>query len=232
MISEISRLQEEQCTAARATALHGVFLSTNVSNLRSTSAALRQWSVFAFVRAWTPVLEEARRLYATEREVGHLSKQVVSSARELKEERNAHQQTLSRLKSERRSAVALRQEKEGHAQREQKLTAELEKARRMEEAAKGASASLKRELNEVRHAYASTYEERQPPPLLKSQLQPPPPIAIQRRVAMQRDVALQEVGDLAHELESLQVALTSRARSPRRFDQSSDARSNSAAGFR
>ena len=65
-------------------------------------------------------------------------------------------------------------------------------------------AALKREMAELRHAYSSSRDaQRQGAAAWEAQHE------AAQRVAQERDVALQEVGSLAHELESLQAALSS-----------------------
>lgn len=113
-----------------------------------------------------------------------------------------------RLKTERRSVVSTRQEKEELLQKEARLSSELEGARRREEAHRSQIASLQREVTELRQAFSSSRQQAQ-----QQQTQAHFAWETQQdmvqRVAQERDLALQEVGALAEELESLQVVLSS-----------------------
>lgn len=109
-----------------------------------------------------------------------------------------------RLKTERRAAATARQDKEEHLQKETRLVSDLEASKRREDAHRKQTAALKREITELRQAFSHSREhEEHDSAVWQSQQQ------IAQRVAFQRDAALQEVGALAQELESLQVSLTS-----------------------
>jgi len=207
--SELEQLQHHRREFTRCEALRRAILLSDARDLHFVGRSIRRWYIAALVSGWAPAVDEAKRLNGADREASKLSKQVSTLSRELKEERTAHQQTLSRLKSERRSIATTKQEKEEHLQKEARLAADLEASRRREDAHRGQTAALKREVAELRQALSAS---RQQPPLVDDREAQQD---MAHRVAHQRDVALQEVGVLAKELETLQVSLASPAlRSP------------------
>jgi len=119
---------------------------------------------------------------------------------ELREQTAAHQATAQRLKAEKRQATQIRQEKEGAGQALAQAKEAADEAKRREEAAKAALVAAKRDLAEIRRAYAVLKEERDHAEMQRSSQQ-----LAAERVTSQREVALHEVGQLAQELESLQV---------------------------
>lgn len=123
---------------------------------------------------------------------------------------NAHQSVAARLKTERRQAATARQERDSTQAQLSQAREEASEARRKEEAAKAALHVAKREVSELRRAYSIVKEETQHSDVLRDSHH-----TAGSRVAAQRDVALQEVGALAHELETLQEALASPQRHPR-----------------
>ena len=171
--------------------------------------ALELWSLVVHGRPAGLSEAEADGMMGSHRESRRLAKQLAAAREELREQSAANQSAASRLKAERRQAAAARQERDTSQASAASLREEAAEARRREEAAKAALASAKRELAEVRRAYAHAKEERQHSEQLRDTQQ-----AANERVTQQRDVALQEVGALAQELESLQVALASPQRPP------------------
>ena len=178
------------------------------------------------------------------RESRRLVKQLQAAKDELKELQAKETNASTRLKAERRQSAAARQERDESAAALAKAKEEAAEAKRREEGAKAALAAAKRELGELRRAYAGVHDERQlqpPPPPSQKRLSADPMAAAgggggiglvggaspalaamgpapfsshAARVAAQRTEAMQEVGALAQELESLQFALASPQRRP------------------
>ena len=134
---------------------------------------------------------------------------------------------MAATRVERRGAATARSDKEACVKQMATLREEVEEARRREEAATRTNSLLRRELAELKASYASTRESSSN--LLRiAQQQERDHVA-----SLQRDVALDDVAQLAQELESLQAELGGGAtaspaprsvaagRSPRRWTPSS-----------
>jgi len=126
------------------------------------------------------------------------------ATRELKEERAAHQQTMSKLKSERRSAASARQEKDAAVKGKAQAVEDADMSRRKEERIRETASALRRELTELRQAYATVCGDQE-----HSLAACEATYKTTQRSLAQRDIALQEVSSLAKELEELHVALGS-----------------------
>ena len=165
---------------------------TELADAREELAKDRQQ---AKAKAATPVKEPR----AT-RESVTLPEQLAAAREQLKSQ-SAEQLSLSRqLKAERRLVATLRQERDANAVATTQAEAETAQAKKAEAVAVAARAAAKKELGELRRAFASAQQERK---VDHSQLEP-------------RDVVLQEMGALAREVESLHVVLASPLRTPGR----------------
>ena len=175
------------------------------------AGALLRWALVALGRPPSVSEEDADALMGSHRESRRLAKQLMGAREEARELGAAQQAAEGKLKAERRQALAARQERDASRAQAANAREEADEAKRKEEAAKAALSAARRELTEMRRAVNAAKEERSHGET-ERQMQ-----AAASRGA-QRDVALQEVGELAQELESLQFALRSPARPARWAD--------------
>ena len=117
----------------------------------------------------------------------------------------------TRLKAERRKSAAARGDRDTQTKELAAARDKMAEAKRNEEAAKAALATARHEIAEVKTGLASVQQERALGELERSSVTH----QYVERVSQQRNIALQEVGALAQELESLQVALASPQRDRR-----------------
>jgi hypothetical protein len=205
--------------------------STLVAHL--TGEAVRRWALVALGRPAGVSEAEATSMMAHYRDSRRLVKQLASLKEELQETSTNYSSTSTRLKTERRQAATARQERDAAQASATHAKEEAAECKRREEAAKAALGAAKRDLAELRRAYANLKESRQRgggsldvphSPALTGRLSGGGAMErgahgggggrggephAQHAPATQRDVALQEVGALAQELESLQMALAS-----------------------
>ena len=176
-----------------------------------TGHALRKWALVALGRPAGIDKDEAHGLMGQYRDSRRMAKQLSAAREEVAEKAAAQQAAETRLKAERRQTAAARGDRDSQTTALTSAREEAAEAKRKEEAAKAALASAKREINELRKAMASVQQERTLGEFERGS------VAHQHveRVSQQRNIALQEVGALAQELESLQVALASPQREQR-----------------